>query len=277
VHHEFKHVLCNNWMQGVEGDIDSAHLGFLHNRELGDTRTLPRRDKAPRLEVVETDAGPMYGARRNASPGHYYWRTTRLVFPFHTLFAGNEDGLVPCHIWVPIDDEHTLVLGVRWNPVSEIANRSLTSREVGNPGPGPMRDFQVGKFFGNWWPVASMENDFLIDREVQRTQTFTGLPTVRVEDAAMTTSMGPIMDRSKERLGTTDMMIIRARRRYLAAAKALREHGVTPPTVGHPEQCRVRSGAAILPEGIDWQTAMEDWHTARVMKLQPYQAAIATA
>src|SRR5688572_21827247 len=79
VHHEFKQVLCNNWLQGVEGDIDSAHLGFLHNRELGDTRSLPRRDRAPRLEVIETDAGPMYGARRNASPGYYYWRTTRLV------------------------------------------------------------------------------------------------------------------------------------------------------------------------------------------------------
>ena len=93
----------------------------------------------------------------------------------------------------------------------------------------------------------------------------------------MTTSMGPIMDRSKERLGTTDMMIIRARRRYLAAAKALRAQGVTPPTAGHPEQCRVRSGAAILPEGVDWQAAMEDWHMARVTELQPYQAAIATA
>src|SRR5207249_4117582 len=125
----------------------------------------------------------------------------------------------------------------------------------------------------NWWPEADWDNDFLIDRELQRTGSFTGMPTVRIDDSAMTTSMGPIMDRTHERLGSGDVMIIRTRARLLKAALALREHGTPPPTVEHPEACRVRATNVVLPENTDWVQATEDWCLARTSELSEAQLA----
>jgi len=73
-----------------------------------------------------------------------------------------------------------------------------------------------------------------------------------MQDAAMTTSMGPIMDRTRERLGSTDAMVIQTRRRLINAVKAHMERGVTPPGVDNPDVYHVRSGGVFLPEGADW-------------------------
>ncbi|HWO72449.1 MAG TPA: hypothetical protein VNN21_02735, partial [Dehalococcoidia bacterium] len=108
--------------------------------------------------------------------------------------------------------------------------------------------------------AASGDYDFGIDREEQRTsrtQTgFTGLPNVPVQDGAITWSQGTIVNRTKEHLATTDSMVIRVRRRLIAAAKALREHGTVPPGVDNPRVYRQRSGWALLPEGTDWWEAL---------------------
>jgi hypothetical protein len=108
-----------------------------------------------------------------------------------------------------------------------------------------------------------MENDFLMNPEVKKSKSFTGIPSVRLQDDAVITSMGRIMDRTKEHLGTADATIIRVRRRLLEAAKALRERGVTPPGVNDPELYRVRSCQALLPRESIWQEALDDWHHAR--------------
>ena len=94
-----------------------------------------------------------------------------------------------------------------------------------------MKPHQTGKYFADWWPEANMENDFLMNHEVKKTKSFTGIPSVRLQDDAVITSMGPIMDRTKEHLGTADATIIRVRRRMIEAARALRDRGVTPPSV----------------------------------------------
>jgi len=86
---------------------------------------------------------------------------------------------------------------------------------------------------------------------------------VRAQDDAVITSMGPIMDRTREHLGTADATIIRVRRRILEAARALHERGVTPPGVDYPELYRVRSCQAILPKDVSWQIALDDWHYCR--------------
>ena len=69
---------------------------------------------------------------------------------------------------------------------------------------------------------------------------------------AVTETMGPIYDRSHEHLGTSDSMIIRTRRRWLARREALAEQGVLPPGVDNPEAYRLRSGEVILPRSADW-------------------------
>jgi hypothetical protein len=83
-----------------------------------------------------------------------------------------------------------------------------------------------------------------------------------MQDAAMTTSMGTIYDRSKEHLGTTDAMVIRVRRRLIAAVQAHMNHGVTPPGVDDPEVYRVRSGGVFLPPDADWVEATHELRQA---------------
>src|ERR1041384_8323928 len=94
------------------------HVFFLHSRldaHNGDAGTY-HPDRSPKLEVVETEYGLMYGARRVNAPGEIYWRTTQFCMPHYTLFPAYDDGVVPVHIRVPIDDDHTLIWGVRWHP-----------------------------------------------------------------------------------------------------------------------------------------------------------------
>jgi hypothetical protein len=102
----------------------------------------------------------------------------------------------------------------------------------------------------------------MIDREAQKNWvSFTGIRGIRQQDMAMTESMGLIMDRTKEHLGTTDAFIIRVRRKLIAMAKALQEEGVEPYQIDHPEVYRQRSGEAVLPRNLDWwdaYTAMRD-------------------
>jgi nitrite reductase/ring-hydroxylating ferredoxin subunit len=78
------------------------------------------------------------------------------------------------------------------------------------------------------------------------------------QDQAVTESMGPIIDRAREHLGSSDAMVIRTRRRVLGAARALRDRGEIPPAVDAPGLYRCRSGGVILPRGADWLEATRD-------------------
>jgi hypothetical protein len=104
--------------------------------------------------------------------------------------------------------------------------------------------------------LVQPENDFLIDRAVQRQNEgpsgYTGIRGIAMQDAAVTTSMGAIYDRRKEHLGSSDAMVIRVRRRLLAAVRAHMQTGAVPPGVDDPTVYRVRSGGVFLPEGADW-------------------------
>jgi hypothetical protein len=266
-------------MQSLEGDVDTAHVFFLHARLNSAANAGPgvfHQDRAPKLFLTETEAGLLYGARRIEGPGLNYWRTTQFLMPVYTLFPPVEPMVVPLHIWVPIDDEHTLTWGLRWDPSKPLQGRDLAFGRPGMVGVGPMKPEQKGRFYANSWPVANPENDYQIDREAQRPESFTGIPTIRMQDSAMTTSMGPTFDRSKEHLGTTDAAIIKTRQRFLRAARALREHGTLPPGADRPELYHVRSCTAVLPEGTDWQAALEDWHMARTIDISEAQAASPT-
>jgi hypothetical protein len=105
----------------------------------------------------------------------------------------------------------------------------------------------------------NLKNDFLIDREAQKNwKSFTGIEGIRQQDMAMTESMGRIYNRSSEHLGTTDSMIIRSRRRFINAAKALRDHGIVPPGVDSPTSYHQRSGQVIIPRVLDWWEGTKD-------------------
>jgi hypothetical protein len=105
-------------------------------------------------------------------------------------------------------------------------------------------------------------NDYLIDREAQRTKSFTGIAGIHQQDQAITESMGTIIDRTQEHLGSSDAMVIRTRRRAINAAKALRETGAVPPGVDDPTVYRARSGGVILPRTASWLEATSELRQA---------------
>src|SRR5207248_775895 len=108
-------------------------------------------------------------------------------------------------------------------------------------------------WLGRWKLGADASNDYMIDREAQaRKVSYTGIPTIFLQDQAVTESMGRVYQRQNEHLGTTDSMIIRTRRRLIKAAEAYRDTGVLPPGVNNPEMYAVRSGWTVLPNGTDW-------------------------
>jgi phenylpropionate dioxygenase-like ring-hydroxylating dioxygenase large terminal subunit len=251
-----------NWVQALEGDIDTAHLYFLHSRLDVDSTTAFRaadsgvyhEDRHPRLHLVRTDYGMMYGAQRDEPDGRYYWRITQFMMPFHTLFPPGGLAGVPGHIWVPIDDHHTMVWFLIWNPLDAIPEGE---HRLFGANPSAYLPTTSGPL-GQWRMAANVGNDYMIDREVQRTKTFTGIPTIPLQDQAITESMGPICDRSQEHLGSTDAMVIQVRRRLLDAARALQDEQITPPGVDNPEQYRVRTASVVLDRDADWQVATRE-------------------
>jgi hypothetical protein len=101
---------------------------------------------------------------------------------------------------------------------------------------------------GTYRPLQNKDNDYLMDREAQRSgATFSGIKGISMQDASLQESMGPIVDRTKERLVSTDSGIIMARRKLWRAVEALRDEGERPPGV-EVEHQMVRSAAVVLPK-----------------------------
>jgi phthalate 4,5-dioxygenase len=248
-----------NWLQGLEGDLDTSHLAFLHLGAVEPDKTRPGtfahytvKDRAPRYSVVDTEYGAMYGAYRPADDGRLYWRLAQFLFPFYAMIPTGVLGLqVLARAWVPMDDNHMLFFSMGSRPsVAQLTGANGVATRA-RPGEDVLPN--TTDWNGRFRLAANNGNDYLIDRDKQRRrEDYTGIPGIHTQDQAITESMGPIYDRSKERLGTSDVMVIRIRRRLLEAARALDERDVTPPGVDSPQVYGVRSGGVILPEGADW-------------------------
>jgi hypothetical protein len=198
------------------------------------------------LEVVDTAYGIMYAGRREAEPDTYYWRMSQFLFPYWTMPTGGAVE-VGGKAWLPIDDENTMVFEFRWDPEGPASPEDLEAmREFRNPyGYLP----ESSGFNGRWRVKANKDNDYFLDR---RLPLFLGIKSNPLQDGAVQESMGPIYDRMKERLGTTDAAIIRVRRRLIEAARALRDRAENPPAVDDPALYRVRNHWAILPKEQNW-------------------------
>ncbi len=237
-----------NWLQAMEGGIDSSHVSFLHRGELnrdplfkgskGNQYNLA--DAKPHFEVVESPGGLLVGARRNAENGNYYWRITQWVMPAFTMIPPRADHPVHGHFWIPIDDDNCWAWSFDYR-----VTKPLTPEQV-----AAMRDgwgVHVKYVPGTFRPLANKDNDYLMDRAAQKAgKTFSGVEGISMQDASLQESMGPVVDRAKENLVSTDNGIIMARHRLLRATKALIDKGVTPPGVD-PAHQRVRSAAMVLP------------------------------
>lgn len=249
-----------NWLQALEGDIDTCHVGFLHLGAVGPDqfeegtlnyyRQLPE-NLAPKYEAIETDYGNIYCAYRPAGPDNLYHRIGQFAMPFWTMAPSEPIDHIRARAWVPIDDHHSMlvVIGGPRSPT--------TLRKDGTPVPGTASPINylpnTTDWLGRWRIQENPRNDHLISREVQNRESFTGIQGIPIQDQAVTESMGPIVDRTKEHLGTSDRMIMLTRRKLMRAAAALRDNGVVPAEVEEVERYHfVRAGFALLPREKDW-------------------------
>jgi phenylpropionate dioxygenase-like ring-hydroxylating dioxygenase large terminal subunit len=268
------HRACN-WMQGIEGELDTIHAAFLHfgsakleDQAPGSFNFYHIKQRDARFVVRDTEFGASYGAYRPAEDDTYYWRIAHVLFPFYAVPPQGALGpKVQMNAYVPMDDEHTLQWEIFVNVEEAVRRTSFgtemagsTSREeqaraenTANRRPGSVYLPHTTDWYGRFNLDQNLGNDYLVDREAQRSgKSYSGIPGVRQQDMAVTETMGPIYERSREHLGTTDSMIIRARRRWIATARALEEQGILPPGVDDPTIYRQRSGEVILPRSVDW-------------------------
>lgn len=248
------YVDCN-YLQSMEGDIDSSHSAFLHSRpdntidrgsaeqfRMEDLRRYSFQDKAPRFFTVQTENGVMIGARRNGDEDRYYWRITQWMLPSYSLIPREEGHLLQCNMRVPADDGHHWFFRTQYHP-----SRPLTETEIEEfrHGGNVFQDVIPGTYL----PTQTISNDFLIDRDLQRSGTYSGIKGIPAQDQSVTITMGPVANRTKEHLGAADAAITAARRRLLDSADLVRAGGkLAAPSM--PEKYLVRAPALLLDRSI---------------------------
>jgi phenylpropionate dioxygenase-like ring-hydroxylating dioxygenase large terminal subunit len=267
-----------NWVQAMEGDNDPTHFGFLHVGH-ADVDDVPDHtylqaqvyDRRPGQKLLDTPAGLMVG-RYHKIPDdeqNLYWGLGHWLFPFYTFTSVGVLGMkVAMVARVPMDDEHTITFAVLVDAAAQRPAEAVGRKQVGFA----VREYthlplepNTVDWYGRFRWKQNEENDYLIDREKQRSgASFTGIDGNIIEDVAITESMGPFFDRRTEHVGVADVGIVQIRRRLLDAANALAEEGVTPPGVDDPSAYLQRAGAVKLPIGADWIEQTEALRAPRV-------------
>ena len=258
------HAACN-WAQVLEGSIDSAHSSSLHSTNMpaaqdvhGSTATdsawlRPSNDKAPRLQFQPTSYGFKYAAIRTPirnADTHDYVRTTLFIAPFTVLIPPNDQYNL-AQMLVPLDDVNTMFYWIAWHPdpskgISQQAWRKFCGAEVG---------IDLDNDFKK---LRNLKNRYLQDREAMKRGDFTGIHGIPTQDMAMWESMGPIVERSQDHPGSSDMAVVQFRRMMVAAAKGFAEGG---PAIGTAEpriaHASLASFEGLVPKDTDWRTLGE--------------------
>jgi len=260
-----------NWLQAMEGGLDTAHSSFVHNEFIGNDNSLRNQDRSPRINVERTDYGYYYVSTRALRDGNNYVRLYHYVMPNQQMRsgtvkflkdAGDEDPhafpKMDGHLWVPVDDEHTWVYNWTCSATPDKPMpRDTFDRWETFMGRGP--DDMIP---GTYKLKRNLANDYMIDRDLQRTKTYSGIKGLNTQDYALQEGMGPIVDRSKEFLGTSDRAIVTMRRQLLEATHAA-ERGETLPGAKPESHRHIRPVDRILEGGVSWQDAFAKDASAR--------------
>jgi len=247
-----------NYLQGLEGGLDSSHATIMHRDNIGDRAWLGVYESLiPRIDVERTGYGFMYTGIRQF-PTEQWVRAYQYVMPAMQMRGSisgnfNRPGIPPKidgHIWIPMDDVNCYVynFAYSYDATTPFPEEAAISEEI-HFGRGPddlLPDFSLKQ---------NMSNDYGIDRQRQKTFSFTGINGVNTQDVALQEGMGPIVDRSKEHLGTTDRAIIALRQLLLEATRAVESgdpvRGVDPGAYRH-----VRPVDHKIARGLEWRAAL---------------------
>jgi len=251
-----------NWLQALEGGIDTSHAPILHRllapnaSGTGYSPTSPFvRGKAPTLELEPTDYGYRYAGLRSLGDEGQYVRAYHFIMPFTQIRPqqtnrsdGRERQQIGGHFWVPMDDENCMV----WNWIYSFDDEPLDD--------GEQSFLEAGNSLHDCDPSNNFRKrrnkDILwgIDRAQQRTESFTGIRGINNQDHAVQESMGPIVDRSREQLGPADKAVIAARQLLLKAIGTVEDGG--DPRGADSSYYYLRALERILPYGVNWWEAM---------------------
>ncbi len=148
-----------NWLQALEGGIDSVHVSFLHRHDLrSDPLHVSKgaeftRETDARFEVIETKGGMVIGVRRPAAAHQFYWRITQWVMPFHTMIPPYGDNALNGHAFVPLDGENCLVWCFTHHPTRPLSAQELDTMRNGG-------GIHVKLLPGSFRPVVNKDNDY---------------------------------------------------------------------------------------------------------------------
>ena len=248
-----KSLLECNYLQALDGDCDSSHLSFLHKISKPDGRHgfLRYEDQSPDFEIDQMEFGFRVAAIRKIAPDKRYVRLSQFVMPFIGCVPvgrevdGKLDGFKAVY-QVPADDHHTWRYDFffKWS-------KPMTKDDSSK------RDF-VG---ADYRKLRNLSNNYLQDRQMQKTVNFTGIEEFLNQDACATESMGPIVDRTKEHLGASDSYVIQVRRFLLKAVKDL-QAGKQPAGLvydaAQADFARIRCDVAYLSPNVSWRTFFDD-------------------
>jgi phthalate 4,5-dioxygenase oxygenase subunit len=255
-----------NWLQGLEGAIDSQHASFLH-RALTSDKTRSRygqsasgyraRSLTPSHEVETTDYGLLFASVRPLGEEGNYVRVYHFVMPFYSLRAAQQGiggevkrPIVAGHMWVPMDDENCMVYDWLYSFGEAPIDAKWRDEFEWGSGRGP--EDRTAEFR----KVKNRSNNWMIDRKAQKTLGYSGIEGINTQDHAIQESMGPIVDRTQEHLGASDKAIIATRRILLEAARSIGQ-GISPPGTGS-EYYTLRAIDKVLPPETKWQPALEN-------------------
>jgi phthalate 4,5-dioxygenase len=247
----------SNWLQALEGDIDTSHLGFLHGGlARGEAPELANR--APEYKVADTDCGVIYAAVRDLGHNECNLRFAQFCMPFFTqpppAALGTEAVL---RAFVPMDDEHTMFFSISTKSFALSSHPNEAKDRLLNGARGVSFGYEylpnTNDWYSRWRLKANATNDYCLDRDIQRSESFTGIEGFEIQDIAITESMGPIVDHGRENLAPSDIMISRTRRRLTRAARAHLDQGTTPPGARDPKAyASAWSGYINAPADRDW-------------------------
>jgi phthalate 4,5-dioxygenase len=261
-----------NYLQAVEGGIDSSHSNFLHASveafqqtpsyvdKVKNSTNLRAKyhllDRAPYFTVKKTDYGLLIAVRRNAEPDTYYWRLTQFLLPGYSMIPYQKGLSIHGHCWVPRDDQTCWVWTMSWNP-----DAPLDAEEWDSIRKETFVHAQVEPV--TFRPIRNATNNYMIDREKQRTTTMSGIQGFASQDQAVQESMGPVVDRTRERLGTSDTAIIAMRRLLLQEVRALQQ-GHEPVAAQNGSLYWVRSASTVLKRDVAFEEGCRELLEAEI-------------
>ena len=247
---------CNS-IQAMEGELDGAHVSFLHRRidQLDEaknalTGSYFMEDMSPAWTITDKPYGFVAANRRNVEEDKSYWRFNQFLLPFYTMIAAREGFPRMTRMWVPKDDEHCWVIAVNFRPDQPLREAELAAWKNGD-------NTHRKVFPGTTQPTENKGNEYNIDRNLQKKVSFTGIAGIRAQDAMATESPGPIVDRTKEHLAISDTAIIAMRKRLIGEARALQAGGPAPRPASEGGLYRVRSHQTLLQRGKGYEDEKE--------------------